>query len=65
MAIVSGHLNSSVILPPAARNLFIKRFLDFQKFFIKVSLYNFLRVSSRFTKMDGESGGHSQLDSEL
>jgi hypothetical protein len=25
-----------LLMPPAARNLFIKRFLDFQKFFIKM-----------------------------
>jgi hypothetical protein len=40
-------------MPPAARNLFIKRFLDFQKFFIKVFLYYFLRVSSQPIKIDG------------
>ena len=37
--------NGNYHLPPAARNLFIKRFLDFQKFFIKGFLYYFLRVS--------------------
>jgi hypothetical protein len=45
-------------VPPAARNLFEKRFLDFQKLFIKVFLlpcfFAFLRVPSRLKKIGGE-----------
>jgi hypothetical protein len=44
-------------MPPAARNLFVKRFLDLQKlsirYFSLLYLLALLRVSSRFNKIGG------------
>jgi hypothetical protein len=53
-------------MPPAAKNLFEKRFLDFQKLFIKVFFIAlFLRVpscSSWLTKIGGESRAFRIVD---
>jgi hypothetical protein len=62
----SGTWIHRIIMPPAAKNPFVKGFLDLPKLFIRYFslpyLLALLRVSSRLTKIGGGFGLHRAVE---